>query len=180
MTGHPHPDAPEFSWPVPVEEIEEAESLYELEPGPAERDALARRFGLLGIPALRATVRLNRLKGGRFVRLRAAISGEAVQTCVVTLEPVPSKISEDIEILYDTQPDEAPDETVMVDEDEPEPLEGEALDLGEIVAEEFALMLDPYPRAPGADLGSAGLGPGGGDKGPPGPFEILARLKRTN
>lgn len=40
---------------------------------------------------------------------------------------------------------------VDVERDEPEPLEGTILDLGEIVAEELALSLDPYPRGPLAD-----------------------------
>jgi hypothetical protein len=52
--------------------------------------------------------------------------------------------------------------------DEPEPLEGDRIDLGEIVAEELALAIDPYPRAPGAELAAAA--PAAGDTEPvPGP-----------
>ena len=40
----------------------------------------------------------------------------------------------------------------------PEPLVGGRLDLGEILAEELSLALDPYPRAPEADRHLAEFG----------------------
>ena len=36
--------------------------------------------------------------------------------------------------------------------DAPEPLSGNLLDVGEIVAEQLSLAADPYPRRPGAKL----------------------------
>jgi uncharacterized metal-binding protein YceD (DUF177 family) len=36
--------------------------------------------------------------------------------------------------------------------DAPEPLSGNMLDVGEIVAEQLSLAADPYPRRPGAKL----------------------------
>jgi hypothetical protein len=42
-----------------------------------------------------------------------------------------------------------------------EPFEGDAIDIGEAVAQQLALALDPYPRAPGASL------EGGGDSAQP-------------
>ena len=58
-----------------------------------------------------------------------------------------------------------------------EKLTGDSLDLGEIIAEELVLSLDPYPRKPGIALET---GPGGeaGEPRPSGPFEALAALKR--
>jgi len=37
-------------------------------------------------------------------------------------------------------------------EDAPEPLEGDEIDLGELMAEQLGLGIDPYPRRPGAIL----------------------------
>ncbi len=47
-----------------------------------------------------------------------------------------------------------PDKTVMVDleSDAAEPFDGDAIDIGEAVAQQLALALDPYPRAPGVSL----------------------------
>jgi hypothetical protein len=36
--------------------------------------------------------------------------------------------------------------------DAPEPLQGNLLDVGEIVAEQLSLAADPYPRRPGVTL----------------------------
>ena len=46
------------------------------------------------------------------------------------------------------------DKTVMVDleSDAAEPFDGDAIDIGEAVAQQLALALDPYPRAPEARL----------------------------
>ena len=58
----------------------------------------------------------------------------------------------------------------------PEPVFGDQLDLGEILAEELSLALDPYPRAPDADQRLAEFSGDGNDAA--GPFEALARLRR--
>ena len=42
--------------------------------------------------------------------------------------------------------------------DLPEPLEGDKIDLGEIVAQFLSVSIDPYPRAPGATLENAAFG----------------------
>jgi len=89
-------------------------------------------------------------------RLRA----DVVQACVVSLEPVASAIEQDFTLLYGpTQPGKS----VMVDleTDVAEPFEGDAIDIGEAAAQQLALALDPYPRAPGARL------EWGGDAGHP-------------
>jgi hypothetical protein len=54
---------------------------------------------------------------------------------------------------------------------------GDSLDIGEIVAEELALALNPYPRKAGLD---APQGPDGDAVGEPptSPFAALAKLKR--
>jgi hypothetical protein len=53
---------------------------------------------------------------------------------------------------------------------------GETLDLGEALAEQLALALDPYPRAPGASLAAA---EDEEDESPArGPFAGLAPLRK--
>jgi hypothetical protein len=53
-------------------------------------------------------------------------------------------------------------------------LTGPTLDLGPIVMEHFVLAIDPYPRAPGAELPDGGEGAA---DSPDSPFAVLARLK---
>jgi uncharacterized metal-binding protein YceD (DUF177 family) len=140
----------EFPRPVDLTRLGREEAVHEIAASEAERAALARRFGLLSLDRLEARVRLCRLAGG-LVRLAAELEAHVVQECVVTLEPVPSRLEERFSLVYG-----ALDETteVVLDEAEEtvEPLEGDRLDIGEAVAQQLSLVLDPYPRAPGASL----------------------------
>lgn len=61
-------------------------------------------------------------------------------------------------------------------EDPPEPLTDGAVDAGEAIAEQLALELDPFPRAPGAVF-KGFSSPREGDDRSGGPFAALARLR---
>ena len=64
-------------------------------------------------------------------------------------------------------------------DDEPERIENNAIDAGRIVFETLVTALDPYPRAPGAELELPGdaSGAGSDDAKPDHPFAALAKLK---
>ena len=71
----------------------------------------------------------------------------------------------------------APGEAPSEDPEAPDEIEaeGDSVDLGEAIAEQLALALDPYPRVPGAAL----PGEGEGEEPPPsGPFAGLAALRK--
>ena len=71
----------------------------------------------------------------------------------MTLEPVPAQVEAEFDRLFSRDlPEEASGEVEIDPEAEsPEPLVGHVLDLGEVLAEELSLALDPYPRSPDAD-----------------------------
>jgi hypothetical protein len=149
-------DGPEFSHLVDAARIGDAESVYRIAADTGERAALAQRFDLLGLDRLEAEVRLKRLGGGLF-RLTAALSAAAVQACVVTAEPVASTVTEQFSLLYGAV--EAEREIILDGEAEPiEPLIDGKIDIGEAVAQQLSLALDPFPRAPDADSPAAAAG----------------------
>lgn len=159
---------PEFSRIVDIDRVDVEEELHEIEATADERAALAERFGLVALESLTASLRLEQAKGGA-VRVSGAFSADIVQACVLTLEPVPSRIEETFTVLYVPET-EAPEsaETVVLPEgvEMPEPLVGDAIDVGEAVAQQLAVSLDPYPRASGATFdgsyGPEGTGPAPG------------------
>jgi uncharacterized metal-binding protein YceD (DUF177 family) len=165
---------PEFSRPVRLEELSHQPRRYDIEANEAERAALARRFELQGIDKLAAEVTLKSETAGKRVRLAATVDADVVQSCIVTLDPVPAHISTSFEVVYDRMAAPSGHE-VVVDAGDVDilPLEGEILDIGEAVAEELALSLDPYPRAPGAQVEGVPEPSDGGNR----PFEMLARFK---
>lgn len=178
---------PEFSHLVSVSDLAPAGATYTLAANDNERAALARRFGLLALNALSAEITLKWVPGGAFLRLNGRIRASVVQSCVVTLEPVTVELDQPVDILFDPNAESAAELDLNAEEDI-EPLEDDVLDIAEIVAEEMVLMLDPYPRAPGAAPGPLGPRQEARERGdeldqgedvPRGsPFEILAGLRR--
>ena len=148
---------PEFSRPIVVSGLAGGGALrMELSARANERDALARRFGLLGLDRLEARVLLRRedaAGGGWSLHVEGELKAAVRQTCVTTLEPVANDVRDSFAVVYAAAARQAEATETVADPDEadpPEPFEGDALDLGELVAQHLALALDPYPRAPGA------------------------------
>jgi hypothetical protein len=159
--------APEFSRLIPLARLPEAGRAEQLDASPAECGALARRFAIPAVDRLSASLLLRPEPGGA-VTVTGTLSADVVQSCVVSLEPVPQHLEEAVSLRL-VPPGEEPSD----DPDGPDeiPLEGDAVDLGEAIAEQLALALDPYPRAPGAELPAAA-----GD-GAAGAFGALAALR---
>ncbi len=177
MAGGQQP-VPEFSRRVQLDALGEEEVTREIEATPDERAALAKRLDLVALKRLTATLRLQCLAGRPLVRVRGDYQAEVVQACVVTLEPVTSRLDGRLSRCYSSAPFEAAAERevlVDIDEDEPpEPVPGDGIDLGEAVAEQLALDMDPYPRSEGAKLERAEWGDGATRESP---FQVLGTLK---
>ena len=164
--------APEFSRRVLLARVGAEPVRRDISATDAERSALARRFDLVSLDRLSASVELVR-RGRDLVLLRAAYEGEFVQSCVVTLDPVAGAVAAEFSLLYG--PPEAEGDAMGVlagAEAAFEPIAGDAIDIGEAVAQEFSLALPPFPHSPDASLEA---------ESPPddGPFAVLAqRLRR--
>lgn len=140
-----------------------------------ERERLARRFELISLDRLSAVAIVQRREGG-LIRLEAHFEAEFQQTCVVTLDPVPGRLSEAFSLVYGPPRDE--DQEIEIDIEEPvyEPLAGDAIDIGEAVSQELSLLLPEFPRQ--AD---AVIEPVAADDDPlSGSFDTLARLRRPS
>ncbi|MDU8946084.1 YceD family protein [Ovoidimarina sediminis] len=127
---------------------------FSLMPDKAERAKLAERLDLLGLPKLRFEGEVAPEGRGDW-RLSARLGATVVQPCGVTLEPVTTRLDEDVSRLYLRDlPDPGPGEVEMPEDDSVEALPG-TLDLGEVMAEALALALPAFPRAPGVAPGDA-------------------------
>jgi uncharacterized metal-binding protein YceD (DUF177 family) len=137
----------EFSRVVDTPRLIDRGKTHSIQATAEERAALAARFGLNAIDRLDAKINLELLAGEGLVRLTASLRAEVVQTCVVTLEPLPATVVETFTILYGV----SDDVRVVVldgDADVVEPLENGCIDIGEAVAQQLSLALDPFPRSP--------------------------------
>jgi len=154
------------------------ESHIDARATPAECRALASAFGLPAVLSVAASLAVSpRRKGG--VALRGEVTARLRRFCVVTDEPFEQTFLEPVSRCYLPGAGRAEDAEVEVgalDEDEPEPLPAEGVDLLELVHETLALGLDPHPRAPDADIAALDYTPEP-DETPAGPFAALAGLK---
>jgi uncharacterized metal-binding protein YceD (DUF177 family) len=146
-----------FSRLVRVDAFAREGQVITIEANPAEREELASFYRLPAIAALTATLRLDPWgRGGS--RVTGAVHGELTQICVVSLEPFPATVDEEVDVRFAPQTaansrSTATEETQtfsLADEDEPDLIIDGKIDLGALTAEFFALGLDPYPRRPDA------------------------------
>lgn len=176
-----HATSPEFSRRVSIDSLADDEVIQDIEANAEERAALAARFGLLALDSLTATVRLKRGRGGR-IRLDGEFAADVVQSCVVTLEPVKSRVADSFTVTFapTSDLDTGPELDLSPWAEElPEPLEGDVIDIGETVAQFLSLALDPYPRRQGIEFTPADYPGLAADSAKNGPFAALATLRKN-
>jgi uncharacterized metal-binding protein YceD (DUF177 family) len=168
--------APELSRPVPADSIGAQRQTRRIEAGRDEREGLARRFALLALDRLEAEIELYR-GGDDVIRLHGRMIADAVQSCVVSLAPVPAHLDVAFDATYSAEATGAAEAEVdPLGEDPPEPIAEGVIDLGEAVAQQLAVALDPYPRAPGTAASAAA----GAETERPSPFAALASMKKPS
>jgi uncharacterized metal-binding protein YceD (DUF177 family) len=165
-------NAPEFS--RLVDERQLTPKPITIEATAEERGDLARRFGIVAIHQLQATLRLER--AGEAVMARGRLSASIVQSCAVSGEDLPVRIDEPLALRFvPAKPVEAEELELEADELDEIEFEGHELDLGEAVAQSLALAIDPYATGPEAERVRKEVL---GDEAASGPFAALAALKK--
>lgn len=163
---------PHYSTPSPYSRIETALSqipqsqlrladlpssratAFDLQPDAQARKAVAAALGLVGIKKL--TFRGTLAPQGKTDwALDGALGATVVQECVVTLDPVTTRIDEKLTRAYVADlPEIDAAEVEMTLDDAIDPLPG-TLDLAQVMIEALSLALPPYPRTSDAALGAA-------------------------
>lgn len=171
--------APEYSYVVDVTSLPATGINRPIRPSKEECAAVAKRLGLQAIDRFDIRIEVRPWRGAG-ARMTASFEADVVQTCVVSLDPVPAHVSDEFEVKFlpakmldDPKPGQEID--VSPDEDAPEPLGGEtgtSFDAGDITVQYLSLALDPYPRKAGAAIPDEATTPE-----EPSPFAALAALK---
>ena len=140
-----------------------------------EREALAKRFGLIAIDRLEATLALE--ADGEAVDASGTLSADVVQSCAVSGDDLPVSISEPVTLRFIPETPIEAEEIELEESDLDEiPYSGTSFDLGEAVAQSLALAIDPFATGPDADRVRKEKGLL--DEAASGPFAALAALKK--
>ncbi len=127
---------------------------FALDPDAGARAKIAQDLGIRSVRKLRLHGRL-RAEERYDWQLNAKLGATVVQECVVTLEPVTTRIDVDVTRSYRTDlPEPEGDDWEMPEDDTVEDLP-QHLNLTNLMVEALALALPDYPRAPGVELGEA-------------------------
>ena len=180
----------EFSYLVEVEALPKAGRTCELSASAEECSAVAKRLGLLHLETLSASLKLARTAGG-YISVTGYFDAQLSQACVVTLEPVKENVHESVAMTFMVAPDlrtgkarNRGTETIVSvsDDDPPELVIEDRIDLGELVVEQLVLAMNPYPRADGARFDAQSWGSKGEEEAesPANPFAALEKLKKTH
>lgn len=155
---HEESSGPEFRRLVEVAKLDHDERRIEFTATAEERQALAKRFGILAIEDLSGEAFVRAIGGGG-AQARVTFTSTVVQASVVTLEPVTARIDEAFEV--DFLPVAESVATRSFEEEDVDPAAAEPpgevidgwFDLGGMVAEYLALSMDQYPRGAGEEFG---------------------------
>lgn len=142
----------------------------------SECAAIAERLRLRSLDRLDAHAVLER--NGARVRVKGRVRAALSQSCIASGEPVSEHVDEAFDISFVPAPVEgSPDEEIELGAQDCDVVfyDGQAIDLGEAIADTLALAVDPYPRSANAQdaLQQAGVL----SEAEAGPFAALAKLK---
>jgi hypothetical protein len=159
-----------------LSDLSEAGADVTLSTTEEQRTKLAQWAGVDAVEAFVARVTLQRRSANRFA-YDAKLMADILQSCVVTLDPVHSHLDVTVErslhlVKVPSSAQISPHELSPGTEEGAEEIQDPRYDIAGPVLEEFALAIDPYPRAPGVVFEAPA------DSRPPeSPFAALKSLK---
>lgn len=165
----------EFSRIIDIRHIDD--KPVELVASAEECAALARRFDLVSVQALSASVTLA--PDDKIYIARGRLKASIVQSCAISGEDLPVFIDEALKLRFvpEAQASVGPDEEIEITEEDCDDIDftGDRFDLGEAVAQSLGLAIDPFAEGPEADRirREVGLSEEASN-----PFAALASLKK--
>lgn len=143
------------------DEIERDGRSYSIKATTEELDFVKERFNLLSISRLEAEVTVAATGHDNSILVTGKVEADLEQRCIVSLEAVPEKVVADLSVMLVSPEvaDRMDDDEVYLDPDAPEydAIEGDVVEVGDVVAQTVSISMNPYPKRDGAkpDTGGA-------------------------
>lgn len=153
MTTDNNRPATEFSRLQNVTSLPAKGQYFQYQLTGEERKNLAGRYGIISIDSLESKGKIIPSGKGKF-KLKATFEANITQTCGISLDPVREEISGEFSVLLHHQSQKRQQQPTEIDinpsGDDVEYLEGDVIDIGELIAQHISLEINPYPRKQGA------------------------------
>ncbi len=149
-----------FSYPLNVQTLPRKGSRERFEADAGARESIAQSYDLIGVQSFTSVAEISHWKAKGF-RISGQVDAVVIQPCAVTGEPLEVAVSEPVDAIL--VPTGSPLAKPRIDEagelifdaegaDIPDEFDGFILDLADVWLEHFALGLDPFARAEGAEF----------------------------
>lgn len=170
----------EFSKKIFINQIQKKEFRVTIEANKSERKALVERFSIPEILFLSCFYKLAYFHGGH-IRAQGILKSSIIQNCVVSLEDFPVDIEDGFELIF-IPLSQVSSELEELDDPDIIPYDNDYIDIGEVTAQQLALLLDPYPHKPNVEkkliIKEKDLEIQGTKCKKDSPFKILEKLKK--
>lgn len=146
---------------------------------PEMRARIATTLGLLSCDRLVLDYTLRPIAGDA-VLMTGTLNGAITQACIVTLEPVPSMILEEISVEFhpaSANADPPSGDAEVLSGPDIEPIDNGVIDVGRIAFETLSAALDPYPRKSDAAFNWSDPKASSDETQP---FAVLKKLKKED
>ncbi len=150
---------PEFSFEVDLTALSSRPKHYKLKVEPVDYERLAERLGILALHSCEGEINIAVTR--KVIQVSGKVSGAALRECVASLEEMKEEVSDsfELEFLRHSSPesdDKPVDVSALI-----EVHEGDILDIGELLIQQFSLAMTPFPRKDGASSLAVDYGKGG-------------------
>jgi len=143
-------NVPEFNRIIEIASLPAAGKTFTLDLNADVLEVLAERFGIPKIRSFAGKVTLVPQKQG--VNAAGVVSASLVRECVASLEEMEEEVFDEFNLIFDRTVDPATGDPDHEDFDleAPEYLEGDSLDVADLLLQQLSLAMDPFPRKEGA------------------------------
>lgn len=141
-------EAAEFSFVIDLDALPRGGKHFKLAANADERARIAKRLGVPAVEKLEGDVRLS--ANARTIEAEGEIRAALTRVCVSSLEEMPETVEEAFEARF------VRDEAASIKEPDdetwetPEYHEGRDFDVGDLLTQQLALAMAPFPRKEGA------------------------------
>lgn len=144
-----------FSKSLSVDKISTAVSSYNLCASEVDCRNVAERLGIISIEKFTSQLNVKRIASLKAIYIEGNIEAKLAQPCVVSGEPVEESVNDSFE-SYFVFSEEA---LQKLEEDDPkfleedlEVIEGDTIDVAELVTQYLSIFMNSYPRKSDVDL----------------------------
>ena len=146
-----------FSKLLPVDKITVATSSYNITASADDCISITERLEVLSVQKFEARLKVKKVPELKAILIEGRVKAKVEQACTLSGQPISEKINETFQSYFVASAENLEkleqNDPAFLDEDV-EVIEGDNIDVAELVTQYLSLFLNPYPRKTDLDISS--------------------------